>query len=92
MKSGFFTRILTEKNLTAIQEHHQQQFQNLYPSMKSTALFVVGHEISSALRVAETGKTINAYLYCNQLDQLNTAIKDIKTNSSVLKKNSVPPR
>ncbi|GFT87979.1 mariner Mos1 transposase [Trichonephila clavipes] len=32
------------------------------------------------------GKTINADLYCNQLDKLNTAIKDIKTISSVLKR------
>ncbi|GFV43672.1 histone-lysine N-methyltransferase SETMAR [Trichonephila clavipes] len=36
-----------------------------YPSTKSTALFVVGQERSSVLRVAETGKTINANLYCN---------------------------
>ncbi|GFU89470.1 mariner Mos1 transposase [Trichonephila clavipes] len=46
-----------------------------YPSTKSTALFVVGQERSSVLRVAETGGTINADLYCNQLDKLNAAIK-----------------
>ncbi|GFV08154.1 mariner Mos1 transposase [Trichonephila clavipes] len=39
-----------------------------YTSTKSTTLFVVGHERSSVLRVAEIGKTINADLYCNQIE------------------------
>ncbi|GFV44036.1 mariner Mos1 transposase [Trichonephila clavipes] len=38
------------------------------------------------------GKTINADLYCNQLDKLNATIKEKNARFSVQKRNSVPPR
>ncbi|GFT94459.1 histone-lysine N-methyltransferase SETMAR [Trichonephila clavipes] len=77
MKSGFFTRMLREKNLTVNLEHHQQQFSKTkYPSTKSTALFEVGQERSSVYELLKQGKTINADLCYNQLDKLNAAIKE----------------
>ncbi|GFX65758.1 histone-lysine N-methyltransferase SETMAR [Trichonephila clavipes] len=76
MKSGFFTRILREKNHTANQEHHQQQFQNQV-SINEKYCFVCGGtgKVQCTSPVAEQGKTINADLYCNQLDKLNAIIK-----------------
>ncbi|GFW49793.1 histone-lysine N-methyltransferase SETMAR [Trichonephila clavipes] len=46
-----------------------------YPSTKSTALFVVGQERSVYYELLKQGKTINADLYCNQMDKLNETIK-----------------
>ncbi|GFV10040.1 hypothetical protein TNCV_3200041 [Trichonephila clavipes] len=77
MKSGFFTRILREKkSYCKTRNIISNSSKTKYPSTKSTALFVVGHERSSILRVAETGKIINADLYCNQLDKLPAVIKE----------------
>ncbi|GFV63713.1 histone-lysine N-methyltransferase SETMAR [Trichonephila clavipes] len=75
-KGGILTRILREKNLTANQEHHQQQFQNEVSINEKYCFGVVGQERYSLLRIAEAGKTLNADLYSNQLDKLNTAIKE----------------
>ncbi|GFW34894.1 mariner Mos1 transposase [Trichonephila clavipes] len=65
---------LTEKNL--IVNIISNSSKTKYPSMKSIALFVVGQERSSVLRVTETRETIDVDLYCNQLDKLNAAIKE----------------
>ncbi|GFV10045.1 hypothetical protein TNCV_2313781 [Trichonephila clavipes] len=57
MKSGFFTRILREKkSYCKTRNIISNSSKTKYPSTKSTALFVVGHERSSILRVAETGE------------------------------------
>ncbi|GFU07036.1 mariner Mos1 transposase [Trichonephila clavipes] len=62
---------LTEKEF----EHHQQAVPKPNIHQRKVLLCFVEQERSSVLRVAETGKTINADLYCNQLDKLNAAIK-----------------
>ncbi|GFV88293.1 histone-lysine N-methyltransferase SETMAR [Trichonephila clavipes] len=55
-ESGFFTRILREKILLQTRNIISNSSKTKYPSTKSTALFVVGQERSSVLRVAETGE------------------------------------
>ncbi|GFT82972.1 mariner Mos1 transposase [Trichonephila clavipes] len=47
-----------------------------YPSTKSTALFVVGQERSSVLRVPETGENHQRGSVLQSLDKLNAAIKE----------------
>ncbi|GFX12517.1 vacuolar protein sorting-associated protein 13A [Trichonephila clavipes] len=55
-ESGFFTRILRKKILLQTRNIISNSSKTKYPSTKSTALFVVGQERFSVLRVAETGK------------------------------------
>ncbi|GFV09098.1 mariner Mos1 transposase [Trichonephila clavipes] len=73
-ESGFLTR--REKTLLQTWNINSNSSKTMYPSTKSTALFVVGQERASVRRVAETGKTINANLYCNQLDKWNAGFKE----------------
>ncbi|GFW85357.1 mariner Mos1 transposase [Trichonephila clavipes] len=74
MKSGFFARILREKNLTANQEHHQQQFQN----HQRKVLLCLWWDRKGPVyyELLKQGKPINANLYCNHLDKFNAAIKE----------------
>ncbi|GFW62784.1 mariner Mos1 transposase [Trichonephila clavipes] len=76
MKSGYFTRILRGKNLTANQETSSATVPK--PSIHlRKVLLCLWRDIKGPVyyELLKQGNTINADLYCNQLDELNAAIK-----------------
>ncbi|GFW22092.1 mariner Mos1 transposase [Trichonephila clavipes] len=81
--------ILREKNLTVniirnsskTKFHQQKVLLCLWWDRKGPVYY----------ELLKQGKTINTDLYCNQLDKLNTAIKEKKASISIQKRISVPP-